>query len=411
MRKLALVLHSLPRSFVYLWQSYLLDSLIKTALTSVPFYKNLYAKHGMERKRFYTLADLKKLPIIDKRILATEPLITRLNSKVPEKFYYMTRTSGTTGEPFTVVQGAYRAKLMYTFPFLTWKKLASEISNIRGAALRVNNRPVTREFLHLPVKDLRDRPDDLLKKLTAFKPDYLDGRATGLAELARLVVSRNVSITTPLITSHGELLRDSQRAYIKKAFHGEVFNRYGLEETGDVAVECFRHEGLHIQENKIIVEILDDNGIPLPDGKQGRIVVTDMTNRVGPFIRYDTGDTGYIFPKKCECGIAFKKIQVLGRKYGGFFTLAGKKYHIGELEVFMTKLNYPILRYQIAQEHDSVEIKIVPSRPLRRDEVIGIQTECALAFGFLASIRVVEAIPFAESGKTPFIANNKDIGA
>ena len=406
-----LVLHKLPRPILHLWQLYHLKNLIKMAWTSVPFYKDLYTAHGIETGQPYVLADLKNFPLVDKRVLKKEPLTTFLNPQIPEQFHLISRTSGSTGEPVSVVKDTRQTEIPYTFPFLLWRELSSKIPNIRGAALRVNNRPVTRQFLHLPVKDLRDNPDALIEKLVAFKPDYLDGRATGLTELARQIALRNFSITIPFITSHGETLRDFQRTYIEAVFHGEVFNRYGLEEGGDVATECFIHEGMHIQENKAIVEIVGDDGISLLDGRPGRIVVTNITSKLMPFIRYDTGDRGYIIPDKCECGISFRRLQVLGRKYGGFFALGGKKYHIGELEVFMTKLNYPILRYQVAQQNDSLEIRLIPARPLRKDELVGIQTECALAFGFLPSIRIVEKLPFSESGKTPFIANDKDIVA
>ncbi len=89
----------------------------------------------------------------------------------------------------------------------------------------------------------------------------------------------------------------------------EIFDHYGMTETGlGGAVECQAHEGMHIRENDLYFETLDARGQRLPDGHEGELVVTTLTRRGMPFIRYRTGDRGVITAKVCACGSRIRRI-------------------------------------------------------------------------------------------------------
>ena len=60
--------------------------------------------------------------------------------------------------------------------------------------------------------------------------------------------------------------------------------------------------GLHIAAENVAVEIVDEDGKPLPSGKMGEIVLTNTTSRDFPFIRYRTGDIGALDWDTCPCG-------------------------------------------------------------------------------------------------------------
>ena len=83
-----------------------------------------------------------------------------------------------------------------------------------------------------------------------------------------------------------------------------------MAETGyGVAVECARHEGMHIREADLLMEVVDGEGKGLDDGEWGEIVVTTLTRRALPLIRYRTGDEGRILPGPCPCGSVLRRLK------------------------------------------------------------------------------------------------------
>src|SRR5690606_23637090 len=99
-------------------------------------------------------------------------------------------------------------------------------------------------------------------------------------------------------------------------------NRYGCEETGLIAVECEHHQGMHINSAHIILECIDDNGLPVADGSPGKLVVTDLNNYGMPLIRYRIEDVGVLSNRQCACG---RKLPILERLEGRVADFRKKK--------------------------------------------------------------------------------------
>lgn len=98
---------------------------------------------------------------------------------------------------------------------------------------------------------------------------------------------------------------------LKNAWGCEVFSHFGMTETCfGGAVDCPRHTGMHIREPDMIFEIIDPaTGERLPDGERGEIVLTTLTRRCMPLIRYRTGDISRILTGRCPCGCALKRLD------------------------------------------------------------------------------------------------------
>src|SRR5207249_8098782 len=108
-------------------------------------------------------------------------------------------------------------------------------------------------------------------------------------------------ITTAMV------LHSWQRRTIEEVFGCPVTNRYGCEEVSLIACECERHHGLHVNADGVFVEIMraDDTGAlthPTRPGEPGAVVVTDLTNRAMPIIRYQVGDVAVLSDRVCTCG-------------------------------------------------------------------------------------------------------------
>ncbi|MDR3209511.1 MAG: AMP-binding protein [Oscillospiraceae bacterium] len=107
---------------------------------------------------------------------------------------------------------------------------------------------------------------------------------------------------------------------LQDAWDCEVFTHFGMTETCfGGAVECGAHDGAHIREPDLLFEIVDPaTGEPLPDGEPGELVVTTLTRRAMPLIRYRTGDVTTLLRGECPCGCKLKRLgRVHGRTDGG----------------------------------------------------------------------------------------------
>jgi len=94
----------------------------------------------------------------------------------------------------------------------------------------------------------------------------------------------------------------------------KLFPHYGSREMGMAgAICCSAHEGMHLRENCVIAEIVDESGSVLPDGEKGELVITTVGMEALPLIRYKTGDLARILPGICPCGSEVLRLEVLGR--------------------------------------------------------------------------------------------------
>jgi len=104
---------------------------------------------------------------------------------------------------------------------------------------------------------------------------------------------------------------------LARGFGCQVFQHYGMTETGlGGAVDCEAHDGYHPREAELFFEIVDPGtGEPVPDGVRGEVVVTTLTRRGMPLIRYRTGDLSRLLAGPCRCGSALRRLErIRGRR-------------------------------------------------------------------------------------------------
>ena len=101
-----------------------------------------------------------------------------------------------------------------------------------------------------------------------------------------------------------------------------LFPHYGSREMAlGGAISCSAHEGMHLRENHVIAEIVDDAGKPLPKGETGELVITTIGMEAMPLIRYRTGDYTRILPEPCPCGSPVLRLDTLRRRDSRMLTL------------------------------------------------------------------------------------------
>ncbi|MEA2419073.1 MAG: phenylacetate-CoA ligase [Thermoleophilaceae bacterium] len=116
----------------------------------------------------------------------------------------------------------------------------------------------------------------------------------------------------------GEPFSEAMRDQIERELGLRAVGFYGLSEMcgPGVAAECPAREGLHVQEDHFLVEVVDpDSGEPVGEGQDGELVFTTLAKEALPLIRYRTGDIGSLESGPCACGRTFARIASLrGRR-------------------------------------------------------------------------------------------------
>jgi len=223
-------------------------------------------------------------------------------------------------------------------------------------------------------------------------------------EVARFATEHNISVPPQrgFIATAG-MLYDHMRAQIEQTFGCRVFNRYGSREIGDMAGECEHGTGLHVLPWCSYIEVLDEHGQPVGPGEEGDIVVTGLTNRAMPLIRYAIGDRAVpAAAEPCPCGRPGPRLAaVTGRTVDLFQTAAGTQVSGGYFVQLLTYKDW-VGPFQVLQPApNEVEYVIVARGEIPdadRDEIVR-GTRLALGDECEVTFRLVDAIDPGPSGK------------
>lgn len=243
-------------------------------------------------------------------------------------------TSGSDGMPKRVFFS--REDLLGTVEFFTHGLNEFVKANDRVLLLLPGNNPdglndlIRRALIRLGCESFYfgypgpERLGELTERIIEDRITFLIGTARAIAASARFSEEMGLSGTIAL---HGVLtaaayVPEEDCREIRRIWNCDVNEYYGMTETGFAgAVGCSVPGGYHIWESGLYVEIVDPlTGEVLPDGETGEIVITTLTPRAMPLIRYRTGDISRILPGKCECGSCLKRLERVrerpdGKKY------------------------------------------------------------------------------------------------
>ncbi len=162
-------------------------------------------------------------------------------------------------------------------------------------------------------------------KLSEYHPKVLLAYANTLGLFAKYVRDRGISGVSPeTAVCSAEVLTDENRRLIEETLSCTVYNRYGCREFAVIASECDRHDGMHINAENLMVEVIADG--QSRQEQDGEIVVTDLRNFAMPMIRYRIRDVGRIKSHSCACGRGLPLMQISGGRVTDFLTRTdGKK--------------------------------------------------------------------------------------
>lgn len=158
--------------------------------------------------------------------------------------------------------------------------------------------------------DVNAPEDQIIKELNAFKPAMLSGYPSNLALLAGF---DELTIKPQVVITGGELLTDEIRKKLTDKFGCYVQTHYSCTEAGEIACEC-SEKHLHINEDWVIVEPVDKDNNPVGYGvRSDKVLITNLSNFIQPFIRYELTDRIIVHNEKCKCGKNTCWLEIEGR--------------------------------------------------------------------------------------------------
>lgn len=146
-----------------------------------------------------------------------------------------------------------------------------------------------------------------------------------------------------------EAWSEEMRQEIQNTLGIRAHDIYGLTELSGpgVAFECSAQEGMHINEDHFIAEVVDpDTGEPLPDGEKGELVFTSITKKAFPLIRYRTRDICILSREKCQCGRTHVKMTKPMGRTDDMLIIRGVNVFPSQIETVLLKNGYQA-NYQI----------------------------------------------------------------
>ncbi|EXB45641.1 phenylacetate--CoA ligase family protein [Acinetobacter sp. 1000160] len=344
---------------IKLYQEEAILKTIKYAINNVPYYKKLVAKGELIIPEIYSIDQLQSFPIITKEIISKnkddfivkESQLKRVNGS----------TGGSTGIPLKYVMSSenalYSSLLLDRGLGLAGYRAGDRLAIIAGGSLVGIKKPLRKRIVeklanvrYYSSYGMDDKQLELYSKdIIDFQPKFLRGYASALNALATYMQANGLTskLKISAIFSTSEVLVKNVRENIENAFGCEVYDGWGLNDGGATAFECHQHSGMHIDPERAYIEIVEDETTKEFGEGVGRIIITNLIDKVMPFIRYDSGDIGRIDFSECVCGKKTPRIFVNYGRVTDTLVIAGKVIGVPVLTVLMGKV--PVLQYQIAK--------------------------------------------------------------
>lgn len=238
--------------------------------------------------------------------------------------------------------------------------------------------------------------------LVAFQPDVIYGLPSALHEAARGLEARADRLQVTAVFTSGELLDGSARERLAADFEAPIYDVYGTSETKEIAWEC-PQGGMHLNNDVVRLEVLDDSGRSVPTGVEGNLVATLLVNRAMPLLRYLTGDRGALLSGTCACGRSSPLLGVVtGRAADVLVLRGGQRISPYALTCALERVG-GVLRYQVSQlDPARVRVRAILEGAANR-EAIADQMRTALRFDvapFLdADVEFVDCLPTGPRAK------------
>lgn len=371
------------------YQQKKLDALVRHAADKSTFYREFYK--GVDLGGPHGSIDIRTLPVLTKKAvmdnfdrIVTDRKVTlasvygHMKNLRDDQYYHgrykVLTTAGSSGFKGVFLYGSRAwstilASVMRAGAFMgvsPYRRM--RVGSIGGGSpLSLSYRRALgmdfglHKIMHLPVTSPIEQ---LVADINNFQPQYMHAYPLMATLLAEEQLEGKLKISPEYLLTGGELVTEAMRQVIRRAWGIRPFQSYSATE-GLLAVECEHHRGIHLFEDLSIIEVVDDENRPVPDGVPGRkILLTNLYLFRQPLIRYEIADKICIDPEPCSCGRPFRLINaIIGRNDDIFYLegVSGEPTPVHPL-TFHSVLSplESIREYQVVLGDSSIIILVVP---------------------------------------------------
>ena len=307
-----------------------LQELLQYVSQHSPFYKELFAKHGIDVSAIKTLADLPLIPTTTK-----EDLHQRNNDFlcVPaEKVVEYTSTSGTLGGPVTIALTENDLTRLAYNEYNSFSCADGSKDDIYQLMLTLDRQFMAGIAYYLGIRKLGAGiirlgpgvPALQWETIQRLKPTAIVAVPSFILKLIGFAKEAGIDINKTSVKKAiciGENIRNTDFSLnilgrkITETWDIHLYSTYASTEMQTAFTECGEGKGGHYQPELVIVELLDDNDQPVEPHTPGEVTITTLGVEGMPLLRYKTGDICMYYDEPCACGrTSLRLSSIMGRK-------------------------------------------------------------------------------------------------
>ncbi len=414
-------------------QSERLINTVKRVYHNVPFYREKMQKAGIEPGDIKSIDDLSKLPFTNKQDLRdTYPY--GLFAVPMSEIVRIHASSGTTGKQ-TVV--GYTRRDLDTWAEVVARALVSAGGSKEsfvqvaygyglftgGLGLHYGAERIGASVIPISGGNTKRQLQimkDFGTTILACTPSYAMYMAEEMEELG--IDKSELKLKSGIFGA--EPWSNSMRKEIEEKLGIMAMDIYGLSEImgPGVSIDCQARNGLHVQEDHFIAEIINpDTEEVLPEGSNGEIVFTTITKEGLPLLRYRTHDISSLDYKKCDCGRTTVRMSKITGRSDDMLIIRGVNVFPSQIESVLLEIGETAPHYQLIVDRkdnlDTLEVQVEMTQNMFSDEVKKIEDlekkiykEIDSTLGINAKVRLVEPKTIARSeGKAKRVIDNRKI--
>ena len=390
-----------PRDQIRKYQSERLLHLVKYAYQKIPFYRELWDAAGFRPEGVQSIDDLPSIPtwnVNNQRasIEKNPPFGSYCTEDVRNDVAFMLSTSGTTGTPRLAMVGnsdlpgmmdimsrAYRwiglgpgdlIQITFTYAPLGAAWCCARAAQAAGVGVLASSSGRTTSS---------DRQIELMRLAGVTALIGTASYLLHLAEEARRMGYDPAMFKVRKVITAGELSSAATRKSLEEIWNARVYDLFGSVDTltwSSLDCDASRAEhgalGMHIWEDACVIEVLDDNGKPVPPGEYGEMCVTSWVWRSSPKIRFRTGDLIAVQTDLCKCGRTLARMMpVAGRVDHVLRMRATHIYPMALESAILAAVKKPVEWLAEAVNGDRLSVKIESERPDNEDTRVSLEND------------------------------------
>ena len=422
-----------PREEIAALQCYRLIRMVRRVYENVPFYRKKLDEMGIRPGDIRTLDDLRRLPFTYKQDLR-DNYPYGLFAVPQAQLARIHASSGTTGKQTVVgytrndlkIWGEITARALsaagvtaedfvhisYGYGLFTGGLGLHEGATTLGASVI----PVSTGNTKRQIQIMQDFGSNCL----CCTPSY----AMHIAETMQQMGVEPSSLKLRAGVFGAEPWTEAMRRRIEEMMHIRAYDIYGMSELmgPGVAYECSAQDGMHINEDHFIVEVINpETGEPVPDGEKGELVFTCISKEALPLIRYRTRDISAVTREKCSCGRTFLRMKKPQGRTDDMLIIRGVNVFPSQVESVLLGFDFVTPNYQITVSRegalDSVSIDVEMAEGVAFDTVRGVESRARMlrsaieqVLNIAATVRLVPPGTLARSeGKAKRVIDTRNL--